>query len=442
MGTGWGSSWGRHRRDRLAYLAVLRRSSTYNLRAASVRGLAVLLVGVGVVVSDHRWPALLLCLPAASCFALQLVQAHHERAQSAPRHWPVTALQANVNRANGRHTVPVETWLELVAGLLLVAVPAWVATDLPPALRLGLLVAAVGSFASTSSAIFLDHAWYNPDEADRPAWHEVLRVVAGPVTAGLVSAVALPASWPESIWLAAVTVCLAPLLVSLRIRSTDLTLAHLVPLVREESHAGRELVISETHGALSTHLRLLEQEARTLRGAAPTLYELAVSANARLRETMTLARIGEESSTTPASLAAQVLTLARAVGAKATVDVHVEHLEQDDRDLARMVLSDLVGNAVNAGAAVIGVRMSEQTGRYVIEVRDDAPPMPDAVWKSPGTSSARLESRLVGLAGSLTCEQGPNAKSVRARWAPQVPTTGRGLDDGERPGTAGGRRPG
>ncbi|CAA9306396.1 MAG: hypothetical protein AVDCRST_MAG61-1461 [uncultured Friedmanniella sp.] len=441
MGVGWGSSLGRRRRDRLAYLTILRRSSDYNLRATTLRGVAVLLIAVGVVVSEHRWPALLLCLPAAAAVALQLLQAHHERAQSSPRLWPLTALQADIQRANGRHKMPVETWCELVAGLLLVAVPAWVATDLPPALRLGLLVAAVSSFASTSSAIFLDHAWYNPDEADPPLWHEVVRLVAGPVTAGLVSAVALPASWPESTWLAAVAVCLAPLLVSLRVRSTDLGLAHLVPLVREESHAGRELVISETHGALSTHLRLLEQEARAVRLTAPTVYELAVSANARLRETMTLARVGAESSTTPASLAAQVLTLARAVGAKATVDIKVQHLGRDDRDLARMVLSDLVGNAVNAGAAVIGVRMAEVSGRFVIEVRDDAPPMPEGVWRSPGTSSARLESRLAGLAGSLTCEQRPGAKWVRARWAPQEPT-GRGQDeDGERSSAAGGRRP-
>ena len=444
MGAGWGSNWGHRRRDRLAYLTILRRSSLYNLRAATVRGVAFLVVGSGVLLSQHRWPALLLCLPAAACVVLQLLQSHHEHAHTRPRLWPLTALQANRSRANGHHTMPVETWVEIAAGLLLVAVPAWVATDLPPALRLALLVAAVSSVASTSSAIFLDHAWYNPDETDHPVWHEASRMVAGPLTAGLVSAVALPAHWPESTWLAAVTTCLGPLLVSLRIRSTDLALAYLAPLVREESHHGRELVISETHGALSTHLRLLEQEARTVRATAPRLYELAVGANARLRETITLARIGQDSSTTPASLAASVLTLARAVGAEAKVDIAVEHLERDDRDLARLVLSDLVGNAVNAGAALIGVHMTQDAGQLVIEVLDDAPPMPDAVWKSPGTSSARLESRLVGLAGSLTCEQGPGAKTVRARWAPLVPTTGKERDDDDdldRPCTAGGRRP-
>src|SRR3712207_7952343 len=55
-------------------------------------------------------------------------------------------------------------------------------------------------------------------------------------------------------------------------------------LVQEESHAGRELVINEMHGALSTTLRLLEQQARELRSVAPALHDLAVSANSRLRE--------------------------------------------------------------------------------------------------------------------------------------------------------------
>ena len=121
-------------------------------------------------------------------------------------------------------------------------------------------------------------------------------------------------------------------------------------LVQEEAHAGRELVISETHGALSTNLRLLEQQAREIRHQVPALYDLAVSANSRLRETLTLSQPGQDSSTTLQNLQAPVMTLARAVGAKAEVVVTVETLSPSDRDLARLVLNDLVGNALNAGA--------------------------------------------------------------------------------------------
>lgn len=441
MGAGWGSRWGQSRRDRLAYLAMLRRSSSYSLRSAALRAVALVVVATGAVHSDRWSLALLLWLPAAGCLALQLLQAHHERVGSTPRFWPATALHAELSRKNGRHDIAVETYVEIAGGLLLVALAAWVVTDVAPVLRLVLLAAAVGHFVCTTATIFTDHAWFNPDERGRPVWHEVLRWVSGPLTAALVSVVALPARWPSETWLAVVGVCLAPLMVSLRVRDTDLTLSHLVPLVREEAHAGRELVISETHGALSTHLRLLEQEARGVRASAPTLYELAVSANARLRETMTLARIGEASSTTPASLAAPVLTLARAVGAEVSVQIDAEHLGREDRDLARLVLSDLVGNAVNAGAATISVHLAQRPGELVIEVGDDASPMPVGVWKSAGTSSARLETRLAGLQGSLTYEQGSGTKTVRAWWVPQG-TTGEGGRDDERDAVDGSGAPG
>ena len=137
--------------------------------------------------------------------------------------------------------------------------------------------------------------------------------------------------------------------------------------MQEESHAGRELVINETHGALSTNLRLLEQQTREVRSVAPALHDLAVSANSRLRETLTLARLGPESSTSVQNLEAPVLTLARAVGARAEVVVTVDRLGPDDRDLARLVLNDLVGNALNAGAGDVRVTIAagRSAGRHL-----------------------------------------------------------------------------
>ena len=187
-------------------------------------------------------------------------------------------------------------------------------------------------------------------------------------------------------------------------------------LVQEESHAGRELVINETHGALSTNLRLLEQQARELRREYPALYELAVSANSRLRETLALSQLGRESSTSVQNLEAPVMTLARAVGAKAEVVVTVDHLGPADRDLARLVLNDLVGNALNAGAGDVRVMIAPDGPRVSISVTDDAPPMAPGVWKTPGTSSARLEARLGELSGSLSAAQQNGTKTVTACW--------------------------
>jgi signal transduction histidine kinase len=232
--------------------------------------------------------------------------------------------------------------------------------------------------------------------------------------------IALPADWGPNGWLAALAISLMPLaVVGSRISDTDLIMKTLPDLVQAESHAGRELVISETHGALSTHLRLIEQRAREIREVAPSLYELAVSANSRLRETLTLAQLGRDSSTSVQNLEAPVLTLARAVGAKAEVAISVDTLSAGDRDLARLVLNDLVGNALNAGAGAIRVALVPAGAQVAISVTDDAPPMADGVWKTPGTSSAWLEARLGSVSGSLTSEKNGATKTVTARWLPE-----------------------
>ena len=126
MSTAWGSRWGQSRRNRLAYLTMLRRSSAYNLRSTAVRAVAVTGVGTAALHSEHWALALALCLPAAACVVLQLVQSHHERAESLPRLWPATALYAEMSHKNGRHTIAVETYMEIVGGLLLVqCAKAW-----------------------------------------------------------------------------------------------------------------------------------------------------------------------------------------------------------------------------------------------------------------------------------------------------------------------------
>ena len=270
--------------------------------------------------------AIVLCLIASFGSYLLWTNERHLRRGTQPRFWLSKIYLRNMIKTDGRHRLGLGSYIEIPEAFLLIAIPSWVAIDDPLWARLIMLAAGMSFLVSTALLIFNDHTWFNPEEANPPAWHEIFRLFAGPIVALLVCVIALPADWGPNGWLAALAISLIPLTISLRISDTDLIMKPLPALVLEESHAGRELVISETHGALSTHLRLLEQQAREIRHLAPSLYELAVSANSRLRETLTLSQLGRDSSTTVQNLEAPVLTLARAVGAKAVVEVTVGQL--------------------------------------------------------------------------------------------------------------------
>jgi hypothetical protein len=391
------------------------------MHAWYIRVAALVIIAGLSVGSRSGLLAIALCLLASIGSSLLWTNERHLRNGTQPRFWLSQAYLRNVMKTDGRHRLNLGSYFEIPEAFVLIAIPCWIATDDPLWARLIMLAAATVFLITTSLLIFNDHAWFNPQESDPPAWHEIFRRLAGPITALPVCVIALPAHWGPDGWLAALAICLLPLAaVGSRISDTDLIMQTLPGLVQEESHAGRDLVISETHGALSTNLRLIEQQAREIRDLAPCLYELAVSANSRLRETLTLAQLGRDSSTKLQNLEAPVLTLARAVGAKAAVHVSVAELSADDRDLARLVLNDLVGNALNAGAGDIQVAVTPDDGLVAISVTDDAPPMADGVWKTPGTSSAWLAARLGGLSGSLNSEQNGTTKTVTARWVPEM----------------------
>jgi signal transduction histidine kinase len=390
------------------------------MHAWYVRVIALVIVAGLSIGSRSSLLAIGLCLAASLGSLLSWINERHLRRGTQPRFWLSEAYLRNLIKTDGRHRLNLGSYFEIPEAFLLIAIPSWIATDDPLWARLIMLAAGTVFLITTSLLIFNDHTWFNPDEMDPPAWHEIFRRLAGPITALLVCLIALPAKWEPNGWVAALAISLLPLaVVGSRISDTDLIMRALPGLVQEESHAGRELVISEAHGALSTNLRLIEQQAHEIRDVAPGLYDLAVSANSRLRETLALAQLGRESSTSVQNLEAPVLTLARAVGAKAQINIGVDTLSAADRDLARLVLNDLVGNALNAGAGAIDVAMAPEGAHVAISVTDDAPPMASGVWKTPETSSARLEARLRGLSGSLTSVQNGASKTVTAHWLPE-----------------------
>ena len=180
--TGWGSRWGQDRRDRLAYLAVLRRSSTYTLRAKVLRAVARRGGRGGWRSAAVGGARLLLWLPAALCVVLQLVQAHRSGCGVAPpAGWP--GLPADMIDTDGKHrlaSAPTPRSAAASAG----RVAAWVTTDVLPVARLVVLAAAVGHFASTPLRSSPTTPGSTPmSAAGRPGTRS-LRWVSGPLTAG------------------------------------------------------------------------------------------------------------------------------------------------------------------------------------------------------------------------------------------------------------------
>jgi glucose-6-phosphate-specific signal transduction histidine kinase len=79
-------------------------------------------------------------------------------------------------------------------------------------------------------------------------------------------------------------------------------------------------------------------------------------------------------------------------------------------------MRDLAGNAISASATRIYVELRQIGPRLVVIVADDGHPIPDGVWKSPGSSSAALEAKLAARGGSLSVENSTLNKLVMATW--------------------------
>lgn len=409
---------GDNRRSRLSYLALLRRVTVYNARARYVRSGAVLVALGFASVSDHRLLAIPLVLPALIAAIVDHMVISYDIRGVLPTNAVALFVIENDEATSGVHRLNAISFTYLVGMITVLVNPSWVITDLPVWARLCALGAAVVLACSVAASILIDHTWFAPN-APRPRWHEGVRVVAGPLVVALCAAVTLPASWPSPAWYAAIVLVCIPVITWARIGDIDELVQIMDELVREEAHEGRELVLREMHGNLSTQLRLLTQQTYKHRHELPALHELAVSANSRLRETMALADPSLSTSTSTDTLLTAVRTLGMAVGVQVRGEVTVSRLGATDRDLARIVLSDLVGNALNAGAEQIDVRVGAtpaaaarsavghpkpvgDLGSMIeISVRDDAAPMPAGVWKTAGTSSLRLAQHLQSLSGSL-----------------------------------------
>ena len=173
------------------------------MRAWALRVAAVVIVAVLSIGSQNRVIAIPLCVVASLGSYLLWANERHLRRGTQPRFWLSKIYLRNMIKTDGRHRLGLGSYIEIPEAFLLIAIPSWVAVDDPLWARLIMLAAGMSFLVSTALLIFNDHTWFNPEEANPPAWHEIFRLFAGPIVALLVCVIALPADWGPNGWLAA-----------------------------------------------------------------------------------------------------------------------------------------------------------------------------------------------------------------------------------------------
>jgi hypothetical protein len=269
-----------------------------------------------------------------------------------------------------------------------------------------------------SCSIFDDNAWYNP-KVRSPTWQEVDRVLCGIQVCVLVLGVSWWAPWQPGERIGLVVVAAIGFTVPLRAGATQLLVADLEPLVEAERQRGTRLVIEETSRELLPILTELRQLAAELGPDAAAVQRLADSALSGIADIPNqVAHSATQGDGQPLQVVAERLSsLARAAGRDLTVTLPPNlSLVDDDRRLASQAMRDLAGNSISASATRIYVELRQIGPRLVVIVADDGHPIPDGVWKSPGSSSAALEAKLAARGGSLSVENSTLNKLVMATW--------------------------
>ena len=410
-------------RGRLAFVVACRQVGGFAAPALTLRiiGLVVVLT---VLLQNESPFAVAACLPAVAICMF--------RARPAPspagvdRAAPRTDVDSTASRRRTRWAV--FAWVDLLSSLIVVALAAWTTADLPATSRYLAVGAAAMLHAVAATRLCLDPRWYRPD----PRRHRLsrwLRGFAGPLGVVGCLALTLPASWAPGEPAIVLFLCLLPLANVALTQDQDLTVGRVVQMIRTEAQDGRQSVLDELHGTLSANLRLLEQASQDLRTSSPRLYELAVGANSRLRETLTLADPQLDSADQPQTLSALVRTLTMAVGASGELTIRVDRLADADRDLIRLVLNDLVGTLLAGGANRVQATVELNHGSLRATVAGDSRDAPVEARLVP------LRERLATVGGIVSDRHSPvevrggddrvrNGGAARARGSGARPTVG------------------
>jgi hypothetical protein len=390
-------------RGRLSYTVASRQVGGLVHPFLTLRIIALAVV-LTVLAQLEQPVALVWCLPAVAVGMLRGRALPGQPAASAAQQRG--SLPTPSTRGRRRRWIVV-SWWDTLSALAVVAAASWGTVQLPLSSRLLALTAAATLLAVVCARLCLDPRWYRPDPRPRRL-SRLLRNLAGPLGMVACQAVALPAPWNPGERTIVALLTLIPLANVALSRDQDLTLKCAVELIRSEAQDGRQAVLDELHGALSANLRLLEQASQELRATAPRLYELAVGANSQLRETLTLADPRVDSTDQPQTLAALVRTLAMAVGARGDLTVRLDRLSDGDRELARLVLNDLVRAVLAGGAGRVSATVELDQGSLLVVVTGDS-----AADPSLPARLAPLRQRMIAVNGTIS---GDAPQRLVARW--------------------------
>lgn len=310
------------------------------------------------------------------------------------------------------------------------------------------LALALAHLSSGLTAVLLDTPWYNA--ANRgPNWRigRLLRRVAGPLVCLTVLAIAATTPWPGIPFPVVAAACAVPLHVFLKTRESDRQVRASEDLVLRETTAARKRFFDGLHGQLTGPVKMTSRLiAQHDPPVDPQLRELGLVLPLLLSST---AAMVDEQRWAQDSGRVSMREIVQSLSARSQVRTRYHELGNPDatsKDLVLLVLSNLIPNAAVATHAerqrlrraargatgdgspprppepLIGVAITAEAGRIIIEVSDPAPLVPPQAWCAPSTSLLLLAERLRSLGGDLTQHRLPPdpenqaVKVIRAIW--------------------------
>ena len=102
-GTSLGGRLSRHRRNRISYLALVRRSKNYTMHAWYVRVVALVIIASLSIESRSSVLAIGLCLVASVGSFLLWANERHLRRGTMPRFWLSQVYRRNLIKTDGKH---------------------------------------------------------------------------------------------------------------------------------------------------------------------------------------------------------------------------------------------------------------------------------------------------------------------------------------------------